>query len=970
MTTRPFLIRRLGSPLARVGMLLVAVGLALACASPAYASDGLEEFGVEMFKSEILADEEGAPASQAGSHPYDITITIVLNHRAVNGEGILPDGGEAQNVDVSLPPGMAVNPTATTIRCPEVELERTGECPSGSAVGEDTYHLGGALSNVEGHAEVYDMETPPSEPAEFGFTAISEGITIHVLGKVVTGGDYALAAEAPDINQQTHFWANTITLCGKPEAIESPPPQIHCGKPQGTQKPFLTLPTSCGRPLETKMTANSWQDPLTYLPEMKSVSYDSEGNAVPVTGCDKLQFTPKLTVQPTTRAADSPSGLSVEISVPQEESFSELAEADVKEAVVTLPAGMSVSPAAAEGLGACTDTREPPNGSEPERPGGQIELLSALPAKCPPSSKIGTAQVETPLLEQPLEGSVYLAQQGTSPFPEGSNPFDSLVALYLVLEGKGVVIKLPGEVRLDPAIGQLTTEFGEDPTTTRSTGEPQFLPQLPFSHLKLNFFGGARAALVTPPTCGTYAVTSSLTPYSAPESGPPATPSSSFNIDERCNGGQFAPSLVAGTENNQAGGFSALTVRLSRSESTEPEQQMDRIQVRTPPGLLGMVSSVTLCEEPQAEKGECGPASLIGHVTTSVGAGPDPLYVTGEVFLTGPYDGAPYGLSIVVPAVAGPFNLGAVKVRATVNVDPHTAALTVTSDPLPQILDGIPLQIRTVNVDIDREHFILNPTNCSPTLIEATVAGTLGASASPSSRFQAANCATLGFAPKFRVTVSGRTSYLSGTSLDAKITYPTGAQANIARVKVELPKQLPARLKTLQKACPAALFEADPASCPAASVVGIARTTTPVLPGMLSGPVYFVSHGGEAFPDLDIVLQGDGVRADLVGSTFISKANITSSTFKSVPDVPVSSFELYLPEGTDSALAANGNLCKSSLQMPATFIAQNGAEIHQNTSIAVSGCPKTKAAKKKKAAKDAGTHRSSHRSAGHGRLDR
>ncbi len=927
----------------RYASLGVLMAVALVSASPARASGGQEEFGVETFKSEIVADKAGTPATQAGSHPYAITIAIVLNHHTFideGEEGILPSGGEVKNVDVTLPPGVIVNPAATTTRCPESELEQTGECASSSAVGQDTYRLGGSLSKItEGTSTVYNMETPPGEPAEFGFMVISEGITVHILGNVATGKNYALAAEAPDINQQTRFWANTITLYDEPS---------------GARKPFLTLPTSCGRALETTMTADSWQDPFTYLPVKSAISQDDEENPVPVSGCDKLNFTPRLTVQPTTHAADSPSGLRVEMSLPQEESFGGLAEADLKDAVVTLPAGMSVSPAAADGLEACTDTPEPATGQEPARPGGEIELLSALPAKCPSGSKVGTVQVETPLLEQSLEGSIYLAHQSTSPFPEGSNPFNSLVALYLVLEGKGVVVKLPGEVRLDPVTGQLTTSFGEDPATSKSTGEPQFLPQLPLNRIKLDFFGGGRAALVTPSTCGTYSVTSSLTPYSSPESGPSATPSASFKIDERCDGGQFTPSLVAGTEDNQAGGFSPLTTRLSRPEALEPEQQMNRIQVRTPPGLLGMVSSVALCGEPQAEKGECGPSNLIGHVTTSVGAGPDPFYVTGEVFLTGPYNGAPYGLSIVVPAVAGPFNLGVVKVRATVNIDPHTTALTITSDPLPQIIDGIPLQVRTVNVDVDREHFIFNPTNCAPMAIEATITSVFGASASSSSRFQAANCATLGFAPKFSVTVSGRTSYLNGTSLDAKITYPMGSQANIARVKVELPKQLPARLKTLQKACPVAVFEADPASCPTASVVGIVRATTPVLPVTLSGPAYFVSHGGEAYPDLDLVLQGDGVRADLVGSTFISKANITSSTFKSVPDVPVSSFELYLPEGRDSALAADGNLCKGNLKMPTTFLAQNGAELHLSTAIAVSGCPKSKKADKKKRSSGSG----------------
>ena len=460
-----------------------------------------------------------------------------------------------------------------------------------------------------------------------------------------------------------------------------------------------------------------------------------------------------------------------------------------------------------------------------------------------------------------------------------------------------------------------------------------------------------------------------MTPYSAPESGPPATPSSTFEINEHCNGGQFNPTFNAGTINNQAGAFSPFALTGFRNDG---EQDTSRIQVQIPPGLLGSIAGIPLCEEPLAAQGTCGQGSLIGHVTTGVGAGPDQLYVTGEVFLTGPYHGAPFGLSVVVPAVAGPFDLGTVVVRSAINVNPSTAALTVTSEPLPQILQGIPIQVRSLHVSIDRERFTFNPTSCDPLSIGASLTSAQGASASLSQRFQATNCAALAFKPKFTVSTSGKTSKADGASLDAKVVYPVGSQgseANFAYVKVDLPKQLPSRLTTLQKACVAAVFEANPADCPSASAIGIVRASTPVLPAPpgrdtnnLTGPVYFVSHGGEAFPSLVIVLQGDGVRVDLTAATFISKAGITSSTFKTLPDVPVSSFELYLPEGRYSALAANGNLCTSKLAMPTAFVAQNGAKIHESTPIAVTGCPTAKPKKKTTKAKKA--RKASH---GHGK---
>jgi hypothetical protein len=391
-------------------------------------------------------------------------------------------------------------------------------------------------------------------------------------------------------------------------------------------------------------------------------------------------------------------------------------------------------------------------------------------------------------------------------------------------------------------------------------------------------------------------------------------------------------------------------------------RNLKAIELHMPPGLSGVLTNVPLCGEPQADEGLCPASSQIGETTVSVGLGGNPFTVKGgRVYLTGPYGGAPFGLSIVNPAKAGPFDVedtplhhpacDCLVVRAKLEVDPHTAQVTVTSDTagpyaIPQMIEGIPLQIKHVNVTINRPGFTFNPTNCNPLQITGILSGTESASATLPVPFQATNCATLQFAPKFTVTTSGKTSKANGASLAVKLAYPNapqGSQANIASVKVELPKQLPSRLTTLQKACTTAQFEANPAGCPAASIIGHAKATTPILPVPLEGPAYFVSHGGEAFPSLIVVLQGYGVTVNLLGTTFINKAGITSSTFKTVPDVPVGTFELALPQGPDSALAASGNLCTYKLAMPTEFVAQNGAEIHQSTKIVVTGCPMVKA---------------------------
>ncbi len=545
----------------------------------------------------------------------------------------------------------------------------------------------------------------------------------------------------------------------------------------------------------------------------------------------------------------------------------------------------------------------------------------------PPASKIGDVEVTTPLLEHPLEGSIYVAAQG-------DNPFGSLLAIYVTAAGDGVVLKLAGHVQADPATGQLTATFDEN-------------PQLPFSDLKLRFYEGPRAALITPPRCGNHVPGVKLTGWNGATVLPSVTP---FPIISGCSSPGFSPSFVAGTTNNPAGSFAPFVTTVTLPDGDQP---LGAISVKTPPGLLGMLSQVPLCTEAQAAQTACPAASLIGHVTAVAGPGPDPVTVSGgQVFLTGPYKGAPFGLLIVVPAVAGPFNLGNVAVRATINADPHTAQITITSDPLPTILQGIPLDVRAVNVTIDRSNFMFNPTSCAPLSSSATIASSEGASASLSSRFQAADCASLAFKPKFTVSTHAHASHTNGASLHVKVALTSG-QANIAKVAVKLPVQLPSRLTTLRLACVAAVFDANPANCPAGSIVGTAKGLTPVLPVPVSGPAYLVSHGGEAFPDLVVVLQGDGVRLDLVGNTSITHG-ITSSTFASVPDAPVSSFELNFPTGPHSVLGpnlpakANGSFCSTKLVMPTTITAQNGAQVVQSTKIAVTGCPKAKPTKKAK----------------------
>jgi hypothetical protein len=579
----------------------------------------------------------------------------------------------------------------------------------------------------------------------------------------------------------------------------------------------------------------------------------------------------------------------------------------------------------------------------------EVGLESSAEQTCPESSKVGTVEIRTPVLPNPLVGAAYLAQQE-------ANPFGSLIALYIVVYDpvSGVRVKLAGEVKPDPVTGQLVSTF-------------ENTPQLPFEELSLHFFGGSRAPLGAPALCGSYTTTASIVPWSG---NPPAKSSSEFQITTGPNGTPcqdplpFAPSLTTGSLNIQAGAFTPFTMTMSREDGN---QNLRAIQLEMPPGLLGTLSSTELCPEPQADQGTCGPNSLIGETTVSVGLGGNPYTVKGgKVYITGPYEGAPYGLSIVNPAKAGPFDLEDTKanhpvcdcivVRARIEVNPITAALTITSDDtgpysIPQIIEGIPLEIKHVNVTINRPDFTFNPTDCEPMSINGSLTSSQGAVSQLKVPFQVTNCATLKFKPILAVSTAGKTSRADGASLHVKLTYPQapfGSQANIGKAKVDLPKQLPSRLTTLQKACVAGVFEVDPAACPSDSRVGTATATTPVLPVHLAGPAYFVSHGGAKFPELIVALSGDGVTVFLHGETFISKAGITSTTFRTLPDVPIGVFELTLPQGTDSALAANGDLCASKLKMPTSFVAASGIKLDQSTPITVTGCPKHKKHKKVK----------------------
>jgi hypothetical protein len=887
---------------------------------------------------------------QAGAHP-NVSTLFTLNTK--QGE----TSGAQKDVRVDLPVGLVGDATALT-KCTMSGVINEAQdhpavpaCPADSVVGTAILRVdAGALTNGAFNytSKVYAIEPAPGEPAAFAFTAGLLGTPVRLDTSVLSNGDYGVRVTVPDNSEQAQLISSLVTIWGVPADHDGPGSDFDTdheelaeagdhpfgGLSEAARVPVLTNPTQCSEPLSSTFSADAWAEPGVF------VSAEPPGLGT-LTGCETLPFFPSIAMLPDTSQAGAPAGYHFDLQVPRvDDALPEgVAVPDVKNVTVALPMGTVISPSSANGLAACTDE--------------QFALHSGALGSCPRESQIGTVKITSPDIAEPLAGDVFLGAPLCDPCTPADAQDGRMVRLFLQAQGAGeagVIVKVEGTGSINQQTGQITTTFANN-------------PQLPFNDLQLTLTGGPRATLANPSTCGPATSSADLTPWSSPFA-PDATPTSTFEVTG-CTPPRFAPSFTAGTTSNQAGGFTPLTVAFGR---TDADQDLAGLQMRMPPGLLGSLSQVPLCGEPQAANGTCGAESLIGHVQVLTGPGTEPFLVTGgQVFLTGPYKGAPYGLSIVVPAKAGPYTLsgttgtGIVVVRAAIDVDPSTAALTVTSDPLPSVLDGIPLALKLVNVTVDRPGFMFNPTSCEPLQVTGTLTSTQGAAASVSSSFQVTNCAALKFEPKLSVSTAAHASKANGASLSFKIAYPAGAQGTESwfdEAKFDLPKQLPARLTTLQKACLAATFEANPASCPEHSLIGHATVHTPVLPVPLSGPVYFVSYGGAKFPEAVLVLQGDGVTVDLHGETFINgKTGITSATFRNTPDVPFESIEVNIPTGPFSEFGTNlpikdkYNLCGQKLVMPTLFKAQNGTEIHESTNISVTGCPKASKAKPKKKSK-------------------
>ena len=884
---------------------------------------------------------------RAGGHPPIGFTQFIVKYE----DGLLgPEQpvGELKTVRVDLPAGLTVNPQATP-QCKQADLEKkpAPQCPPGSEVGTSfiTGSLLGKPAAVPLSATVYNVEPPPGEPARFGFELA--GNFVYLKADVAWQSDYHEGftidvPEAPKLEPLLEglILKNRLVFRGNE------------GAGDGT---FITTPTTCfGEALPSPFLQiySTWLL-ASSIEEEEGPSYNFPADARPPlesrippktspTNCESVPYGPTIAVEPNTDQTDSPARATVTVKVPEiknplKEEESQ-ASSQTRSAKATLPTGMGLNPSAANGLQACTD--------------GQFGKGTRNPIACPEESRVGTVEVNTPPLpDGSLSGPVYVGQQLSRDPTSGE-----LYRIFVAAESPryGISARLLGKVSANPQTGQLTTTF--DDAALGSVPLPG-LPQVPFEAFRLKFDRGSNAPLTSPPTCGPNATATQMTPWSSavglvppggkkgPSSDPPATPSHEFALASSPVGGAcaktladrpFGPSFAARTVKPQGGAFSPLEVDVIRADGN---QELKGIDVDLPPGVTAKLAGVRYCPESaiaaaaansgtsEAGAPSCPDSSLIGSASVQSGTGPQPIRIDGKAFLAGPYNGAPLSLVVVTPATAGPFDLGVVVVRVALRIDPETAQVHAVPDAIPHVFGGALLDIRSVSLKVDRRNFSLNPTNCSPMAVGATLRGgganpldPAAFSVLPASvPFQVKGCERLGFEPKLFFRVFGATKRGRNPKLRAVFRARPG-DANVGRAAVTLPRSFFLDQASLSKVCTRVQFAAN--DCPKNSIYGFAEAVTPLLDGPLKGPVHLRSSDN-LLPDLVARLRGQ-VEVHLVGRIDTVKGRIRN-TFDTVPDVPVSTFMLTVRGGKKGLLVNSRNICKGKkIRAIARFKGQNG----------------------------------------------
>ncbi len=886
----------------------LAICLALTLVTSASVVESASAIEFEPEKFNIESASVSLSSTQAGAHA-DLTTTFELSSKENAPLALIRDLG------VHLPPGAIGNPQAIP-RCSLLQFSGSLEetCPINTQIGVLRITLG-ADSPGSFIEPLYNLERPKGESdivARFGFYAAIYPAIVNVR---IDPHDYSVVASVEGISAGAGVITAKTTIWGVPanpshdEFRVTPDEALHNsgppgGRPSGLPEvPFLSNPTDCSMEREVTLTARSYQ--LPEVPVSKTVPFPK------ITGCGKLNFKPTFTAIPTNPEASAPTGLEAELQIPQDETPNGLATSTLKGAAVSLPEGMTVNSSAGDGLAACSAE--------------QVHFEENVPAQCPDAAKIGTAELDVPALEHVLHGAVY---QRT---PEPGHLF----RFWLVTDELGVHAKLPAEISTNPLTGQVTTVFNG----IESLGGN---PQVPVADIKLHVFGGPRAPLATPPSCGTYQTHYEFTPWSG---RPPTVGTTPMQITSGCNKGGFSPGLSTQSLTYAAGTFSPFTMTLTRQDG---EAKPETLQVHLPQGLLAKLGGVPLCPDADPVSANCPTSSQIGTLNAASGVGPLPLWIPQPgksptaIYLSGPYKGAPYSIVAKVPAQAGPFDLGTIVNRSAIYVDPNTALATVKTDPLPQILEGVPILLRALHVDINRPEFTLNPTSCAPKQISATVQATNGQVAKPSAPFQANSCSDLGYTPKLKLSFNGSTKRSGNPAISATLTQPPG-QANTAATSVILPSSEFIDQSHINNPCTRVQFNAN--ECPPGSILGHVKAISPLLDQPLEGPLYFRSNGGEReLPDIVADLHGQ-IHIILVG--FVdsvhkkgSEVSRVRTRFMNVPDAPVTKATFSFFGGKKGLIENHVNLCAKKRRVKLNFTAQNGRTQNTEPAISIAGCGK------------------------------
>ncbi len=955
--------RYLGNLAGGLAFMLV---LAALTASMAFAEFGFNRVDLTSTNSDSTV------ASQAGSHPFAIDNTLDFVSKVDPHYGESPDG-LLKDITVQLPPGLVGEPNAVPV-CPSAEFinidqeTKLPHCPNSSAVGFITLRLSEGANTVPGFltAPVYNLAPPPGVIQKLGFIAYEVPMAVEFT--LNQDPPYNVIASLRNTPQPLPIFSSKLRVWGNPASsihdaergncirvgFESEPRVPTTGErcsSTASEVPFLTLPRACRGPLSTSFEANSWEAPEVFARTIVETHDDGEPpNPLGFTGCDRLGFKPSIAAVPTTKAASSPTGLDFSLDVHDEGLTNPegLAQSDIRKTEVTLPEGFTINPSIAEGLAVCSE-------ADLERETASSEAG----AGCPNASKIGTVEVETPLLNENVNGSLYQA----TPY---ENPFHNLITLYVVIKNPTLGIKVVQPLKVEP-----------DPVTGRLTTVAEDMPQLPFSHFKLHFREGARSPLASPSKCGTFDAEATLYPWSG---GAPVHTTSAFSIisgpeNQPCPSGglpPFKPGLIAGSINNAAGRFSPFNVRLSRTDS---EQEITHFSIKLPPGITAKLAGVPYCSNAQiaaatARTGphggaeelaspSCPKASEVGHTLVGGGVGSGLAYAPGKIYLAGPYHGSNLSIVAITSGIVGPFDIGTVVIREALKIDPETAEAFIDatgSDPIPHIIKGIPVHLRDIRAYVDKPNFTLNPTDCSRTSTASTVLGSgldFGSEADDrpitvSTPYQAADCAALPFAPKLGLRLKGGTRRGAHPAFSARLAMNGIGEAGIARAEVTLPKSEFIENAHFNTICTKVQFKAGAGNgtqCPAGSIYGKARALTPILGEALTGPV-FLRSSEHQLPDLVVALHNSQVDFDLVGHVDSVKGRLRN-TFEAAPDAPVSSFVLEMKGGSKGLFVNSTNLCKGTHKAEANFTGQNGKSYDTKPALKVNCAGKAKKGKGK-----------------------